>query len=130
MAKTKERHFEDAIEDHLLTSGGWTKGNPADFDRQTALVAKDLFAFVESTQPETWTELRKHHQSNLEASVLDTLIKALDSRGTLDVLRQPHEQFEHRREPRRGQRWQADEGFGGANDLLLDVSRDDIWGNA
>jgi type I restriction enzyme R subunit len=82
MAKTKERHFEDAIEHDLVTSGGWSKGNPAEFDRQTALVAKDLFAFIEATQPETWTELRKHHPAGLETAVLDTLIKALDSRGS------------------------------------------------
>ncbi len=87
MAKTKERHFEDAIEHHLLTSGGWTKGNPTDFDRQTALVPKDLFAFIEATQPEVWADLRKHHQSGLEAAVIDTLVKMLDSRGSLDVLR-------------------------------------------
>jgi len=87
MPKTKERHFEDAIEHHLLTSGGWTKGSPADFDRAKALVGKDLFAFIESTQPETWSELRKHHQTGLEGAVLDTLVKALDSRGSLDVLR-------------------------------------------
>jgi len=87
MAKTQERHFEDAIEHHLLTSGGWTKGNPADFDRSTALVSKDLFAFIESTQPETWAELRKHHRTGLEAALLDTLVKTLDSRGTLEVLR-------------------------------------------
>jgi type I restriction enzyme R subunit len=42
---------------------------------------------VQETQPEAWTELRKHHQANLEASLLDTLVKALDARGTLDVLR-------------------------------------------
>ena len=87
MAKTKELHFEDAIEHHLITSGGWAKGSPKDFDRETALVSKDFFAFVDATQPETWTELRKHHQANLEASLHDTLVKALDSRGTLDVLR-------------------------------------------
>lgn len=87
MPKTKELHFEDAIEHHLVTAGGWTKGNLADFDRQTALVASDLFAFIESTQPELWTDLRKHHQSGLEAAVLDTLVKTLDQRGALDVLR-------------------------------------------
>jgi type I restriction enzyme R subunit len=87
MAKTKERHFEDAIEHHLLTSGGWSKGNPADFDRHTALVSKDLFAFIESTQPGLWAELRKQHQSGLETAVIDTLVKTLDSRGSLDVLR-------------------------------------------
>jgi len=87
MAKTQERHFEDAIEHHLLASGGWTKGNPTDFDRTTALVSKDLFAFFESTQPETWAELRKHHRTGLEAALVDTLVKTLDSRGTLEVLR-------------------------------------------
>jgi type I restriction enzyme, R subunit len=87
MAKTSELHFEDAIEHHLLSSGGWTKGNAADFDRRTALVAKDFFTFIEATQPVTWSELRKHHMSGLEIAVLDTLTKALDSRGSLDVLR-------------------------------------------
>jgi type I restriction enzyme, R subunit len=87
MAKTKELHFEDAIEHHLINSGGWTKGSPQDFDRTTGLVSKDFFAFIESTQPELWNELKKHHQSGLEAAVLETLVKALDSRGSLDVLR-------------------------------------------
>jgi type I restriction enzyme R subunit len=87
MAKTKEVHFEDAIEHHLVTSGGWVQGSPEDFDPQTAMVSKDLLAFIEVTQPETWAELRKHHPSGLEASVLDTLRKALDVRGLLDVLR-------------------------------------------
>jgi type I restriction enzyme R subunit len=87
MAKTKELHFEDAIEHHLITSGGWTKGSPKDFDRTTALVSKDFFGFVEATQPEVWTELKKHHQSGLEAAVLDMLVKSLDLRGSIDVLR-------------------------------------------
>ncbi len=87
MPKTKERDFEDAIEHDLLTQGGWTKGDPRDFDRQLALVPKDFFAFVQATQPTLWTELRKHHQMGLEAALLDTLTKSLDSRGALDVLR-------------------------------------------
>ncbi|HEY4016507.1 MAG TPA: type I restriction endonuclease [Polyangiaceae bacterium] len=87
MPKTKEQHFEDAIEDHLVTRGGWARGVAKDFDRKTALASKDLFAFIEATQPATWGELRKQHPSGLEAAVLDTLVKTLDSRGALDVLR-------------------------------------------
>jgi type I restriction enzyme R subunit len=87
MAKTKELHFEDAIEHHLLTSGGWTKGDPHAFDRQLALVPKDFFAFVEDTQPALWKDLRKHHQAGLEAAVLAELTRSLDTRGALDVLR-------------------------------------------
>ena len=87
MAKTKEVNFEDAIEADLIGTSDWTKGDPDDFDRQTALVAKDFFAFVQDTQSELWEELRRHHQTGLEAVVLDALTKAMDSRGSLDVLR-------------------------------------------
>lgn len=86
MAKTKEKDFEAAIEAALL-DGGWTKGNPADFDRRSALVPKDFFSFVEATQTAMWAELRRHHRAGLEPAVLDTLTKALESRGSLDVLR-------------------------------------------
>jgi type I restriction enzyme, R subunit len=87
MAKTKELHFEDAIEHHLVTAGGWSKGSPKDFDRLLALAPKDFFAFVEATHPVLWDELRKAHQAGLEPAVLDALVKNLDSRGALDVLR-------------------------------------------
>jgi type I restriction enzyme, R subunit len=50
-ARHTERAFEDAIEHHLLTHGGWSKGDPKDFDRQLALAPKDFFTFVQATQP-------------------------------------------------------------------------------
>ena len=48
MAKTKERHFEDAIEHDLVTSGGWMTGNPVDFDRQAADISVDHPTVVEN----------------------------------------------------------------------------------
>src|SRR5712692_2503900 len=87
MARTRELHFEDAIENHLVEIGGWTKGNPNDFDRELALFTTEFFAFVEATQQALWAELKKQHQANLEEGVLDTLVKELEHRGTLDVLR-------------------------------------------
>ena len=69
MAKTKELHFEDAIEapPARRTAAG-PRATPSDFDRELALVPKDFFAFVEATQPELWAELRKQHQAGLEAA--------------------------------------------------------------
>ena len=87
MAKTKELHFEDTIEDHLVQKGGWLKGTAADFDRELALFPPEFFSFVGATQTALWTELKKQHQSSLEASVLDTLVKELEHRGSLDVFR-------------------------------------------
>ncbi|AKU91179.1 type I restriction endonuclease subunit R [Vulgatibacter incomptus] len=86
-AKHTEQAFEEAIEHHLVTAGGWRKVPPAAFDRDRALLPAELFAFFEATQTALWAELRAQHGAGLEAAVLDTLCKALDSRGTLDVLR-------------------------------------------
>jgi type I restriction enzyme, R subunit len=82
-----ERTFEDAIEAHLVGPAGWTQGSPADFNRELALRPKDFFAFVQNTQADLWAELRKQCGQGLEDAVLDALVKALESRGTIDVLR-------------------------------------------
>ncbi len=82
-----ERAFEDAIEHHLTTAGGWHKVAFGDFDRERALLPAELFAFIAATQSALWSELRDQHGAGLEAAVLESLVKALEGRGTLDVLR-------------------------------------------
>jgi type I restriction enzyme R subunit len=85
--KHTERAFEDAIQHSLVTTGGWTPGDPQAFDRERALSPADFFAFVEATQTALWRDLRDQHGAGLEEAVLDTLVKSLESRGTVDVLR-------------------------------------------
>ncbi|WP_437829866.1 type I restriction endonuclease subunit R [Sorangium sp. So ce1153] len=87
MAKTKEKDFEDAIEASLLAYGGFTKGDPKRYRADVALFPDDLFAFVREHQPKPWSALEKTHGAALEGRVLDALVKALDTRGTLHVLR-------------------------------------------
>lgn len=82
----KEIDFEAAIERDLLDAG-YAKGDPADFDARLALVPKELFAFIEASQPALFTQLNKDHRAGLEAGLLDALTKHLASKGTLDVLR-------------------------------------------
>lgn len=84
--KHTEKSFEDAIEASLL-AGGWKKGDPKTFDCEKALHPADLIAFIEATQPALMADLRKQHGPALEGGVIDTVVKALESRGTLDVLR-------------------------------------------
>ena len=82
-----EKAFEDAIEAHLLAHG-WLKGDPAHFNRDLALDPTQASSpSSQETQPELWAELRKQHGSGLEPDCLDALAKALETRGTLDVLR-------------------------------------------
>jgi type I restriction enzyme R subunit len=83
----KERAFESAIEHYLLTGGGYAKTNQACFDQPRSLDTTQLIPFIRETQGDTWQSLEKIHGGNTEAVVLDDLCKALDSRGSLDVLR-------------------------------------------
>jgi type I restriction enzyme R subunit len=82
-----EHAFENAIEDSLVDIGGYTKGNPADFDPSRALFPATLIAFFKSTQSEPWAKLAKLHGASIEAKIAALVAKELDLRGTLDVLR-------------------------------------------
>ena len=50
MASYKEADFEAAVERELLERG-YLRGEAADFDAEQALIAKDLFAFLDASQP-------------------------------------------------------------------------------
>lgn len=84
----RERAFESAIEDCLLTRGGYAKADPENFDRERAIDSTVFVPFVRATQPETWQALEKLHGTNTEAVILDDLTKALDGQsGSLAVIR-------------------------------------------
>ena len=86
-ADHKEIAFEAAIEESLLTYGGFLKGDPEASDRELALDRGELFAFLRGSQPKTWSKLEGLLGPQTEATVLDDLLGALALRGSLDVLR-------------------------------------------
>ncbi len=91
--KPDERAFEDHIAGSLLQRGGYREvktGNASgDFDAVRGLDLAELFGFVEETQLETWDRLAKLHGGEAKArgQFANRLVKELDSRGTVDVLR-------------------------------------------
>ena len=44
-------------------------------------------AFIRDTQPELWAEMSALHGANLESTLIETLVKELDNKGSLHVLR-------------------------------------------
>lgn len=92
MALHHEHAFEEDICNHLA-SDGWlyappgNLGDASGYDTPRALYPADLLAWVRATQPQAWEALTKNHGAAAEAMLLDRLRKALDDRGTLDVLR-------------------------------------------
>lgn len=88
MSIHKEIRFEDEICAHL-SANGWLyePGSAASYDRKRALLAPDLIAWVQDTQPKIWDSLSRSLGVGAETAVLDRVRKQIDDRGTLDVIR-------------------------------------------
>lgn len=86
MAQTTEKAFEAYLE-QMLAANGWLSGTNAEWDKARALFPRRVFAFIETTQPKLWAEMSALHGSNLQPMLLDALVKELDIKGALHVLR-------------------------------------------
>lgn len=96
--KPDERAFEDHIAGSLVERGGYREvktGNASgDFDAGRGLDLAELFAFIQETQTGAWERLIKLHggqgpsgEAKARERFADRLVKELDARGTVDVLR-------------------------------------------
>ena len=86
MSQTNERAFESYVEAMLLDRG-WQPGTNAEWDVDRALFPARVCHFLETTQPNLWGSMRALHGSGLEALITGALVKELDLKGTLHVLR-------------------------------------------
>ncbi|MDR6190599.1 type I restriction enzyme R subunit [Agrobacterium pusense] len=87
MAGHTEIDFETAIEAGLIGSGGYAKRAPTAYDEGLALFPDDVTGFLKDSQPAKWGRLEALLGPKTEATVLDSLVKELEIKGTLHVLR-------------------------------------------
>ena len=85
--RTNEYAFETQVEETLLGPSGWQSGTNAEWDVERALFSAQVYTFIEETQPRLWSEMRTLHGDELEKLLLAALVKELDIKGTLHVLR-------------------------------------------
>ena len=85
-SQTHEQAFESTVES-MLTAGGWRSGDLAEWDVERALFPSRAIAFMRGTQPEQWDAMAGLHGGNLERLIVEALVRELDLKGTLDVLR-------------------------------------------
>lgn len=84
----REISFEEEICSHLAAHGWlYRPGDASNYDRKRALFPEDLLAWIQETQPQAWETLAKNNGAAAEGVVLDRVRKAVDDRGTLEVLR-------------------------------------------
>lgn len=86
MSQTTEKSFETYLQ-QMLSVGGWQAGSNAEWDRARALFPARIFAFIDATQPKLWAEMAGLHGTNLQPMLLEALVKELEIKGSLYVLR-------------------------------------------
>jgi type I restriction enzyme R subunit len=82
-----EQTFEEAIESNLLEHGGYVKGSSTDFDVKLGLFPSYITNFLKQSQPKAWDKIANIHKDEVEQKVIQRLVKEIDLRGALDVLR-------------------------------------------
>ncbi|MEO8067585.1 MAG: DEAD/DEAH box helicase family protein [Flavobacteriales bacterium] len=84
---TSEHAFETYLEEILFEQSGWHKLPVAGWDKANAYFPAEVLDFIQRTQGPLWQQMQKLHGAELEPKLLDTLLKELDLKGTLHVLR-------------------------------------------
>lgn len=82
-----ELTFEAAIEQSLLENGGYVKGQSEDFNPQLGMFPKYVVDFLKESQPKEWEKASKNNGELVEEKVVQRLLKEIDQRGALDVIR-------------------------------------------
>lgn len=82
-----EKRFEEDIESYLCTEGGYTKGNPKDFDRSLALDTKTFINFIKTSQPKAFERYEKVYGSDSERQLIERFCREVKMLGILKVLR-------------------------------------------
>ena len=85
--QANEQAFEAQVEATLLGPGGWYCGTTAEWDVERALFPTQVCTFLAETQPTLWEQMRALHGTGLDDLLINALVKELDIKGTLHVLR-------------------------------------------
>ena len=87
MPSHTETDFEMAIESGLADCGGYEKRKPSAFDEEFALFPDDIAGFIKASQHTKWGALEELLGPKTATTVLESLSKELELKGTLHVLR-------------------------------------------
>ncbi len=87
--KPDERAFQAEIVAWLVNSGGYERVGDHDFDRNAGIDFGATLHFIGATQSDQWDELTAKYggAGATQRGFKERLVKELDARGTVDVLR-------------------------------------------
>lgn len=85
--QTKEKYFEQDIEQYLLGEGGYVKGTMATYDKKRAIDMPVMIQFIESTQPKQWARYKNIYGDKAEAQLYKVFQNDVSKYGLIHVLR-------------------------------------------
>ena len=83
----REINFEEGIEADLLQHSGYAQGDAGEYLPEMALFGGEILAFVQRSQPKFWGWFSGLNREKSDAILLESLVKELESKGMLTVLR-------------------------------------------
>ena len=81
-----EKAFEDVVES-MLHAVGWVEGDRDEWDARRAVFPARVAAFLQADDPDRWAQLTSQHGDGLPDEIVRYLVRDLDLKGTLNVLR-------------------------------------------
>lgn len=85
--ETKEKNFEDSIENSLITEGGYIAGNQVTYDKIKALNMPVLLTFIQVTQPKFWQRFVNNYGDSAEKQLYKVFQADVARYGLIHVLR-------------------------------------------
>ena len=85
--ETKEKNFEQDIEQYLLNEGGYVKGTMATYEKVRAIDMPVLVSFIEATQPKQWAKYKNIYGENAENQLYKMFQHNVAQSGLIHVLR-------------------------------------------
>lgn len=83
----KEKRFEEDIEEYLITSGGYGKGDPSVFDRRLAMDQGTFVSFIKESQPAQWQRYEKIYGADSEKKIVERFNREVKMTSLLNVFR-------------------------------------------
>ena len=83
----KEKRFEEDIEDYLTHHGGYTKGDPKKFNRESGLEEDTFVEFIKTSQPKKWERYVKIYAENSEKQIIERFKREVKTTSLLNVMR-------------------------------------------
>lgn len=85
-SQINEQAFEATVET-MLQGVGWKQGDPLEWDYKRAIFPKQIIKFLKRANPNHWNTLKARIGNDLQTQVVNNLVKELNFKGTLHVLR-------------------------------------------